>query len=118
MADCRPGQVLGQLLSLGEGEGMAGASALAVWSRSTGGLHVGLLALCRLLAGKRRLGQTAERVEVAGRVGSGRSGPWGRSDKDGNGNRNRGGCRRASRLGWQRCNRERAEPDRALPVRS
>jgi hypothetical protein len=47
---------------------------LAVWSRSTGGLHVGLLALCRLLAGERRLGQTAERVEVevevAGRVGS------------------------------------------------
>jgi hypothetical protein len=77
MADCRPGQVLGQLLSLGEGEGMAGASALAVWSRSTGGLQWGLLALCRLLVGERRLGQTAERVEVevAGRVGSGRSGP-------------------------------------------
>ena len=59
MVDCRPGQVLGQLLCLGEGEGVVGASALAVWSRSTGGLVVGLLALCRFLAGERRLGQVA-----------------------------------------------------------
>jgi len=58
MADC-PGQVLGQLLCLGEGEGVVGASALAVWSRSTGGLVVGLLALCRFLAGERRLDQVA-----------------------------------------------------------
>lgn len=116
-----PEHLGGELLGLGEGVGVVGGLGLVCLVAVDGGLVVGPLALRGLLAGERRLGQTAERVEVEGR-GSlwfmGRSGPWGRSDKDGNGNRNRGGCRRASRLGWQRCNRERAEPDRALPVRT
>jgi hypothetical protein len=120
MADCRPGQVLGQLLCLGEGEGVAGASP---WLSGRGRPGACMSACWRCAASWRASAASARlrsgsRSRSRSRAGSGRSGPWGRSDKDGNGNRNRGGCRRASRLGWQRCNRERAEPDRALPVRT
>jgi hypothetical protein len=91
------------------GEGVVGASALAVWSRSTGAC-MSACWRCAVSwwasAASARL-RSGSRSRLRSRAGSGRVGPWGRSDKDGNGNRNRGGCRRASRLGWQRCNRER-----------
>jgi hypothetical protein len=36
---------------------------------AVGGLAVGLLALCRLGSGGGRLGQAAQRVEAAGKIG-------------------------------------------------
>jgi hypothetical protein len=57
----------GQLMGLGEGLGLVGGLGLVCLVAVDGGLAVGPLALSRLLAGERRLGQTAQRV--AGRVG-------------------------------------------------
>jgi hypothetical protein len=70
-ADHRPGQTLGQLgalgpehlggqlLGLGEGLHVVGRLGLGRLVAVDGGLVVGPLALCRLLAGERRLGQAA-----------------------------------------------------------
>jgi hypothetical protein len=80
-ADRRPGQARGQLgalgpehlggqlLGLGKGLGVVGRLGLGRLVAVDGGLVVGPLASCRLLAGERRLGQPAQRVGVAGRVG-------------------------------------------------
>jgi hypothetical protein len=54
-------------LGLGKGLGVVGGLGLVCLVTVYGGLVVGSLALCRLLAGERRLGQAAQRV--AGRVG-------------------------------------------------
>jgi hypothetical protein len=76
-----PGQARGQLgtlgpeyltrelLGLGEGLGVVGGLGLVCLVAVDRGLVVGSLALCRLLAGERRLGQVAQRVEVTGWVG-------------------------------------------------
>jgi hypothetical protein len=117
MADCRPGQVLGQLPCLGEGDGVAGASPVclvAVYRRPA----------CRPAGVVPSLGGRAPprpdcgAVEVEGR-GSlwfmGRSGPWGHSDRDGTVIQKPRWLSARESVGWQRCNRERAEPDRALP---
>jgi hypothetical protein len=49
--------------------GMVGGLGLVCLVAVDGGLVVGSLALCRLLAGERRLGQVAQRVAVTGWVG-------------------------------------------------
>jgi hypothetical protein len=59
----------GQLLGLGEGLGVVGSLGLVRLIAVDGGLVVGSLALRGLLAGERRLGQAAQRVEVTGWVG-------------------------------------------------
>ena len=48
---------------------MVGGLGLVCLVAVDGGLVVGSLALCRVLAGERRLGQAAQRVEVTGWVG-------------------------------------------------
>jgi hypothetical protein len=64
-----PEHLGGQLLGLGEGLDLVGSLGLVRPVAVDGGLVVGPLALCRLLAGERRLGQVAQRVEVTGWVG-------------------------------------------------
>jgi hypothetical protein len=64
-----PEHLGGKLLGLGEGPGVVGGLGLVCLVAVDGGLVVGSLALCRVLAGERRLGQAAQRVEVTGWVG-------------------------------------------------
>jgi hypothetical protein len=64
-----PEHLGGQLLGLGEGLGLVGGLGLVCLVAVDGGLVVGSLALCRLLAGECRLGQVAQRVAVTGWVG-------------------------------------------------
>jgi hypothetical protein len=64
-----PEHLGGQLLGLGEGLGLVGGLGLVCLVAVDGGLVVGPLALSRLLAGERRLGQVAQRVAVTGWVG-------------------------------------------------
>jgi hypothetical protein len=63
-----PEDLGGQPVGLGKGLGVIGGLGLGCLVAVDGGLIVGPLALCRLLAGERRLGQAAQRVEVAGRA--------------------------------------------------
>ena len=56
-------------MGLGEGLGLVGGLGLVCLVAVDGGLVVGSLALRGLLAGERRLGQVAQRVEVTGWVG-------------------------------------------------
>jgi hypothetical protein len=64
-----PEHLARELLGFGEGLGVVGGLGLVCLVAVDGGLVVGSLALCRLLAGERRLGQVAQRVEVTGWVG-------------------------------------------------
>jgi hypothetical protein len=64
-----PEHLARELLGLGEGLGVVGGLGLVCLVAVDGGLVVGSLALCRVLAGERRLGQAAQRVEVTGWVG-------------------------------------------------
>ena len=64
-----PEHLGGQLLGLGEGLGLVGSLGLVRLVAVDGGLVVSPLALRRLLAAERRLGQAAQRVKVVGSVG-------------------------------------------------
>jgi hypothetical protein len=110
-----PKHLGGQLLGLGEGLGAVGGLGLCCLVAVDGGLVVGPLALCHLLAAERRLGQAAQRVKVVGSVGLVRGVLLTRM---GDGCSPTSVAVGATRLGWQRCNRERVDQDRAFPVRS
>jgi hypothetical protein len=110
-----PEHLGGQLLGLGEGLGVVGSFGLCCLVAVDAGLVVGPLALCRLLAGERRLGQAAQRV--AGRVGLVHGVP---PDRDGKRLSEALVAVGAARLVWQQwsCERvDRTEPSRCGAAR-